>query len=609
MTQYKILAIFLFFGLGTAVFAQEESNTNNADAVYENVVYEYILNEDSSTIFNYSHKLKLLSYYSFQRRYGESFIVYDPNHQELKIKTSETTMADGTKVQSPENAFNKVVPRFAGHAAPYMHLREMVVTHTGLEKNATIDFSYSIETGKDFLPGLQAKVFLRKRSPVKNFEVRVVVPKGKEINYHLANSKVKPDINNTARWTVYKWNFNNVPLLEVEPTQPPWGEFVPTLYISSASPEYVKEHLLGEENAFKPNEKMKTKVTELIKDKTSGKEKGLALANYVKNNVGLMDCNPLEYGYKPLTAIETFQNNVGSALDKAVLLKTMLTEAGLDTEMACASSYRTNKEDISLLTQYSSFPIYFEGEDMFLCTRHEVHQKYPAGADEKVYCLLSKEATPKRFNDLTYKDNAINFQGELTISDDMKISGKGNLEMGGFFRHELEEKCVGKSVKKLFHHPNIKAVADSSSIKIARDEPTTCDVTFNQGKALEKEGEVYVFPIPAATSIADMFHLPLSSAPRQTPLEVKEPYMVEYSWEINYPEKFNTFYKKNEDDIEMKNEVGSISCSMEDKGGKIELIRSLSIEKQVIEPGNYKDFYALIKNWKDKRFIHIYFEE
>lgn len=609
MIQYKILAIFMFLGLGTVVFSQEESNTGNEDAVYEKIVYEYILNEDSSTIFNYSHKIKLLSYYSFQRRYGESFIVYDPNYQKLKIKTSETTMADGTKVQSPENAFNLVVPRFAGHATPYMHFREMVVTHTGLEKNATIDFSYSIETDKDFLPGLQAKVFLRKRSPVKNFEVRVVVPKGREINYHLANSKVKPNIQNTAKWTVYKWNFENVPLLEVESTQPPWGEFIPTLYISSANQEFVKEHLTGGEHTFKANEEMKTKIAELLKNKTSAKEKALALANYVKNNVALMDCSPAQYGYKPLSAIKTFQNNVGSSLDKAVLLKTMLTEAGIESEMACASSYKSNKEDISLLTQFSSFLLYLPNEDMFLCKQHNTHQYYPAGANGRVYCLLSKDATAKRFNELSFKDNAINFKGELTISEDMYVSGKGNLEMGGFFRHELERKCVENSIKKLFQHSHIKAVADSSTIKIPRDKATTCNIIFNKGEALEKEGDVYVFPIPAATSIADKFHLPLSSAPRQTPVEVKAPYMVEYSWEIEYPEKFNVFYKKNTDNVEIKNQVGSINCSIEDKGGKIEITRALTLEKQVIEPGNYKDFYALIKQWKDKGFINIYFEE
>ena len=66
------------------------------------------------------------------------------------------------------------------------------------------------------MPGVQGKIFLRGRSPIKNMEVRVVVPKGRNINYFLLNQKLEPEVQNMARWTVYKWNFKDIPMLEEE---------------------------------------------------------------------------------------------------------------------------------------------------------------------------------------------------------------------------------------------------------------------------------------------------------------------------------------------------------------------------------------------------------
>src|SRR6056297_1598782 len=107
-----------------------EKDYSDSDALYKKIIKTYTLNEDGSVDYQYQHELDLYSYYAFNRLYGETFIVYNPDYQTLKIDTSYTTMADGKIVQSPENAYNEVLPRMASGAPPYSHLREMVVTHT-----------------------------------------------------------------------------------------------------------------------------------------------------------------------------------------------------------------------------------------------------------------------------------------------------------------------------------------------------------------------------------------------------------------------------------------------------------------------------------------------
>ena len=106
----------------------------DADAVYLNMTKEYTLNPDGSMDYHYSHQLKLFSYYAFNSRYGETFIVYNPKFQSLKVNKSVTVKENGENIPAPANALNEVLPGFASNAPYYNCLREMVVSHTGLER-------------------------------------------------------------------------------------------------------------------------------------------------------------------------------------------------------------------------------------------------------------------------------------------------------------------------------------------------------------------------------------------------------------------------------------------------------------------------------------------
>ena len=123
-----------------------------SDARFLNVEITYQLHEDGSWDMAYEQQARLDTYYAFNRALGETFIVYNPDFQKLEVLKSETTMADGRQVASPENAFNEVLP-FAAHGfADFSHLREMVVTHTGLERGAMVDLHYRIHTRPAFFP-------------------------------------------------------------------------------------------------------------------------------------------------------------------------------------------------------------------------------------------------------------------------------------------------------------------------------------------------------------------------------------------------------------------------------------------------------------------------
>ena len=131
------------------------------------------MHEDGSIDFHYSKELKLLSHYAFHRLYGETFIITNTDFQTLKINEAYTIMADGKKVVTPDNAFNEVLPRFANNAPAYNHIRELVVTHTGLEVGAVIHLDYTIHSEKGYFPALMFDEVLIESSPVQELVVKV----------------------------------------------------------------------------------------------------------------------------------------------------------------------------------------------------------------------------------------------------------------------------------------------------------------------------------------------------------------------------------------------------------------------------------------------------
>ena len=152
------------------------AQTEKADAEYQSILKEYTLHEDGSIDFHYSKQLKLLSHYAFHRLYGETFIITNTDFQTLKINEAYTIMADGKKVVTPDNAFNEVLPRFANNAPAYNHIRELVVTHTGLEVGAVIHLDYTIHSEKGYFPALMFDEVLIESSPVQELVVKVNLP-------------------------------------------------------------------------------------------------------------------------------------------------------------------------------------------------------------------------------------------------------------------------------------------------------------------------------------------------------------------------------------------------------------------------------------------------
>ena len=146
MMSRRIIGLVLLGSLICPAAASAAESGGGADAVFLDVQETYTLEEDGSMVYRHEHRLRYLTPYAFSRVLGEDFIVFNPAYQELEILRAVTTMADGREIACTDNAKNEVLPGFCRDAPPYMHLREMVVTHLGLERNAVVHLIYEIRS-------------------------------------------------------------------------------------------------------------------------------------------------------------------------------------------------------------------------------------------------------------------------------------------------------------------------------------------------------------------------------------------------------------------------------------------------------------------------------
>ena len=76
------------------------------EAEFIKITKDYTFQPDGSYEIRYTKQLKINTHIAFNNLYGETFIVYNPNYQSIKINSSYTEQADGSIIKAPENAFN-----------------------------------------------------------------------------------------------------------------------------------------------------------------------------------------------------------------------------------------------------------------------------------------------------------------------------------------------------------------------------------------------------------------------------------------------------------------------------------------------------------------------
>lgn len=421
---HKSTALLCLLVLVTGLFAAPE-------AEYGKVSKSWKLNADDSQEYRYSMELTLFTHTAMNSTYGESFILYNPEFQEVKIHSSYTKQKDGTIIETPGNAFVEVLPRFATDAAAYNQLKELVVVHTGLELGATIYLDYSIFTKPSYYPALDIDEFLQETSPVNVYEASVSFPDSKPFTCGLYGASVKgTDLTHKNGLREKRWVLRNVPASSRESFQAANKNGVPRLVGSSL---VNKDALAVLEKRFKAADAMESETYArfITEDAGPDEEKIKKIRQYVVNGLGT-SAVPLEHtGYTVRNGEDMVRSAYGTIAEKTQLLNSMLNAAGISSSVVVIYPGTVEVNTCGLKAiKGMAVQVTVDGKEQFLSAVSLAPSTIPLrGALDKVYTL---------------DGNELHIEASLVvINEKIELSLSADQVKDGFIVCELPEPSSG----------------------------------------------------------------------------------------------------------------------------------------------------------------------
>lgn len=583
-SKYIIGIIFLIITACSAPITDEQKK---ADAVYLEQIKEYTLNPDGSTSYHYYHKMLYNSYLSINRFYGETFVVYNPQYQTLKVNKSETRMADGKVVKSPQNAYNEVLPASAADAPAYNYLREMVITHVGLERGAIVELDYEIQTKNGFMPYFFDKINLCESSPVKEQKIIVKVPKGEKLYYNFINSPVGVNCkqNSNDSHDIYKWESFNLNAYSHEPMQAEGLATYPFLTFSTTDFSTVFNFLKGKlTNTFVPDDASKS----LLNDEKKGWDKINLIKNHVAININTYGVSAPFTGYRYRTPEEVWNSNGGTEGEKAELLTAMLKLAGFNAQTVIAGySHNFNKE-VGFPGSFDKYwvKVEFEGETRILSPIDD-HSNIPGN---RLAIALSDDLLAISFESTQKPTSRLSFQIDFFLTNDVKLSGIGNLAMNSFDSNK--GLLVGFS----------NSAYSSSKISNTKDS-AAFSITITNPNLAEKIDGYYVLNLPKIAQGVSSLAIGDLPFERFTSIELPSMFNESYSYTFTLPQGLKIISPLGKSTI--GNSLGYCTIERIEKENTITIKRSISLVKAIIPAKNYKEFREIMALWTDKNLNKV----
>ena len=601
--NYKILLITIAIFSSMVTLAQELKS----DAVYLELTKEYTLNKDGSLSYHYNHKLLINSYYAFHNLYGEDFIVYDPAFQKLKINRSVTTMADGKQVASPDNALNELLPGFAANVPAWNRLREMVVTHTALERGATIDVDYQLTSAKGYTPALMGNEQLMMNSPVNKLTFIIHVPSGASFNYEQYNISAKSTVIKQGGKTTYTWTLVDLAAALRENFRPQEQQNRPRIVFVASVKALDAMAGFASQEAFKCESSagIKEDAADIVKGIDNPLLKVLKLQEKVTSELNTWQVPLQNSGYKLRNAAATWQSNGGTEAEKAVLLTAMLRSQNIQAEpVAIVAERFYNKKTASpALIEHTLVKVSIQGmEPIFLSPIQPEQQDLRFMlAGKRIISLIPGKIQPSEV--LSEPKNLLELTGNLKLDEKSNLAGRLNLELGGrlnpWLKMQKDSTYVSAFLSDVFGNGKITDIVNGKT------DIDLSSFTFNASAGSftnEIAGHVF-FKLPSAPTGVDSWHMTELVSNRVEPLEIPFTINESYDFFITMPQYMTLV--SPEASLTMNNEFGNITISIAVEGNQLHIIRKLNILKTEVPVDKYDAFKTMINTWNSKKYREI----
>ena len=324
--------------------AKQKPDYSREAIVVEQVNTAYRFERDGTGQRELTMRVKVQSDAGVER-FGQLVFGYSSANEKLDMDYVRVHKADGTVVNAAASDIQDLTAPVAREAPIYTDLRQKHITVPGLRPGDTLEYHlvWTVQTPLAQNHFWAEHDFIKKGAIVLDDELTINIPSASKVKLK-TEAGFEPAIKEQDGRRIYSWKHANLKpdseeedkdkdkdSEDPEAEQQDTDEVHPDVQMTTFQSwdEVGQWYAELQRDRVVPDEKIKLKVEEIIKGRTTEKEKALALYEFVAKNFRYVSLSLGAGRYQPHAAADVLVNQYGDCKDKHTLLASMLAAAGL----------------------------------------------------------------------------------------------------------------------------------------------------------------------------------------------------------------------------------------------------------------------------------------
>jgi len=538
--------------------------------------------------------------------FAESLISYDTTYERIELEFARTIKPDGAVVDVGARHIRDVSKYL--NFPLYSNAHVYIISFPEITEEAVIEYKVKIYRSqlinKD---DLVLSYPIQSAEPIIKEDFELILPKGKELNLNLVNQKyntfgavLSPKIIPRQGKKAYSWSFSQIPQIIPESNMPPENRINPAIIMSTFKDwqEIYNWWWALTEDKISPDKAIKDKVRQLTEKKSLPEEKIRAIYNFCAKEIRYVGVEYGQAGYEPHKAGDIFKNKYGDCKDQAVLLVTMLGEAGFTAYpvlIPTRDTYNLRKDFPSMLFDHAIAVISYDHKLIFMDPTAETCSfgDLPTG-DQNRNVLICKpdgyllESTPL----YPAEHNLLKQELKLEIAEDESITAQKKITASGVYGQsqrywllytppELISDALGEAIQAISIGAKLQDYQISKIEDL--DQPVVLNYDFSGLEYLTDAGALRIMP-----QLSSLDTSVVAKDKRRYPIDLGFLESKEAEFDITIPKDFVVKYIPEQ--IDEDSPWIKFFLSYSQKDGDLNFRQKTALKKVTITEEEYADF-------------------
>ncbi len=541
-----------------------------------------------------------------KEEFSEAQIDYDSTYEKVELEYARTIKPDGQVVEVGSRHIRDVSKYL--NFPLYSNVRVYIISFPEISEGAVIEYKVKIYRSqminkKDFVLAYPVQT----KEPIISANFSLDLPEGSSLNIKTLNEKYNtfgadlgPKVENIDGRLIYRWQFKDIPQIIPESNMPPSVQINPTILIStfnSWQDIYDWWWQLARDK-IKADGAIKNKVKELTDGLSSEEDRIKAVYNFAAQKIRYVAVEYGQAGYEPHRAQDIFSNKYGDCKDQAILLVTMLKEAGASAFpvlIGTREAYNLNPDFPSVMFNHCIAAVSLKDEIIFLDPTAQTCSFGDLPADDQDRQVLVFQDGGYKIKDIPIypaDHNLITQETNIKLNNDETISAKKSVFTHGLYEQAQRlwllytaPQLVEEVLKERIQDVAIGAKLENYNIENQNDlnKPVVLNYEFKGTEYLTDAGPLRIIPqlTGADTSL-------VAKDQRRFPIDFNILDTKETIFNIELPENLTVKYlpeSVNEDSPWL-----TFNALYRQKDNRIYFRQKVQLKRNIISQEEYPEF-------------------